>query len=584
VQDERPSAPAGERKPRILITVEVEDYFHVGRFDQLIPRERWYRFEGRVAASTRRALDLVESCGARATFFVLGWVAEQVPELVREIAARGHELASLGYDRRTVKNEGARELRADATRAREALERASGLRVLGYRMPHYIGPRDLWVLDMLAEEGFAYDSSIKPLFRRFAREPWRRLAHLHQAGARSIWEFPLSAAQPLGLSIPIAGAGYLRHFPEALMQRAIGRWLRRHDAPFVMYFRAWELDPGQPQIQGPLHERLRHYRNIEKMASRLEGYLRRYPACGIAAHLGLDPRAPAPAPDAAPGARASEPALVLSPSARGSAAAGETAAPAAGGGERPPVTLVVPCYNEEASLAYLDNTLRSVSERLGSAYDLRFVFVDDASRDGTRALLERHFGGRPECTILQHERNRGVAAAIMTGLRAARTEVVCSMDCDCTYDPHELGRMIPLLAPGVALVTASPYHPLGSVKNLPAWRLALSRGASLLYRLVLPRSVHTFTSCFRVYRRESVAGIELREGGFLGIAEMLARLLLAGGTVVEHPAVLEVRLLGHSKMSAARGVLGHLGLLSRLALLRVRRAVSGGFGARPPAA
>lgn len=555
-----PPRPATPATAPLLLTIEVEDYFQVGRFDELISRDRWYRFERRIEQSTRRALDLVEASGARATFFVLGWVADHAPELVREIAERGHEVASLGYDHRTMEEMGLAELRADVRRAREALERATGLQVLGHRVPHYLGPYDLWALDLLAEEGFAYDSSIKPLFRRFARDARRRFAHQHAAGDRSIWEFPLSAAH-LGLSIPIAGAGYFRHFPPMLVRRAVHRWLARNEAPFVMYFRTWELDPQQPQIRtAPLHERVRHYRNLDKMAERLGEYLQRYKARGIAAHLGLldaQGRPPA-AVRRAPAPSASSP----SPVRRAAAAATP----------RLPVTLVVPCYNEEASLAYLANTLKSVDAALGAEYDLRFCFVDDASTDATHDLLERHFGGDRSCAILRHESNRGVAAAIMTGIRAAATEIVCSMDADCTYDPHEIGRMIPLLVNGVDMVTASPYHPRGEVRNVPGWRLALSRGASLLYRAVLPQSLYTFTSCFRVYRRPAVVGLQLREGGFLGVAEILARLLLAGGRVVEHPTVLEVRLLGHSKMRAARAVLGHLGLLGRMLVLRLGRS------------
>jgi glycosyltransferase involved in cell wall biosynthesis len=210
-----------------------------------------------------------------------------------------------------------------------------------------------------------------------------------------------------------------------------------------------------------------------------------------------------------------------------------------------------------------------VQASLGTRYDLRFVFVDDGGQDGTWEALGKIFGSWPEATLLRHDRNRGVAAAILTGLRRADTEVVCSIDCDCTYDPHELARMIPLLRPGVAMVTASPYHPQGRVRNVPGWRLLLSRGASFLYRRVLRQQLHTYTSCFRVYRRGAVAVLQVREAGYLGIAEMLGRLDLQGARVVEHPATLEVRMLGCSKMKTLRTIGGHLRLLARLAWLRL---------------
>src|SRR5262249_32691194 len=157
------------------------------------------------------------------------------------------------------------------------------------------------------------------------------------------------------------------------------------------------------------------------------------------------------------------------------------------------------------------------------------IFVDDGSRDETLATLRRLFDGRPNCSVIHHERNLGVAAAILTGVRAAGTEVVCSIDCDCTDDPHELRQVIPLLSEGEGRgaggrVTASPYRPQGHVKNVPPWRLSLSRAASFLYRRVLRQKLHTYTSCFRVYRRSVVEGLSLHEPGFLGIAETLGRL------------------------------------------------------------
>ena len=146
------------------------------------------------------------------------------------------------------------------------------------------------------------------------------------------------------------------------------------------------------------------------------------------------------------------------------------------------------------------------------------------------------------------------------------------MDCDCTYDPHGLADLIPLLKPDVDLVTASPYHPHGTVRNVPGWRLGLSRGASWLYRRVLKSDLHTFTSCFRVYRRSAALSIELEHDGFLGVGELLGRLLQRGSRVVEHPDVLHVRIFGQSKMKTLRTIRGHLGLLWQLYRRPARRS------------
>jgi glycosyltransferase involved in cell wall biosynthesis len=146
--------------------------------------------------------------------------------------------------------------------------------------------------------------------------------------------------------------------------------------------------------------------------------------------------------------------------------------------------------------------------------------------------LHNLFDSWGNCKAIHHERNLGVAAAIITGIRNAETEIVCSIDCDCTYDPHTLQEMIPKLAAGVDMVTASPYHPQGQVRNVPSWRLGLSKAASFLYRRVLRQKLYTYTSCFRVYRRSIMHDLDLRNGHFIGVAEMLGMLDLRGAEIV----------------------------------------------------
>lgn len=560
-----------------LLAVVLEDYFQVASAQSVVSTERWYRFETRVEINTLKALDLLDQYGIKATFFVLGWIADEIPELVREVARRGHEVASKGYYHRRLRQFDRASFREDVRRAHHALERASGSRVAGYRIAHgWLGPEDVWALDVLAEEGYAYDASFRPIFRAFAEQPARRFAHQHQSGEHSIWELPVPSWSLGGWSLPIGGGNYLRQFPRWLMQRLIDRWLRTHEAPFVLYFHVWELDPEQPRIDAaPLRQRIRQYRNLEKMPELIRGYLERYPFGSIGEYLSLArpaPEALSPPPPgtrhyvAGTGGRISLRTRPLTPE--------EMAASA----QATPVTVVVPCYNEALVLPYLANTLRHVQTTLLGRYGLRFVFVDDGSSDATWPALHKLFGARPHCTLVQHGKNRGVAAAILTGIRSANTEIVCSIDCDCTYDPHQLEALIPLLEEGVDVVTASPYHAEGKVLYVPTWRLFLSKGLSFLYRRVLRQNLATYTSCFRVYRREAVAGLETREQGFLGVAEMLGMLDLQGRRIVECPAVLEVRHLGRSKMKTLRTIAGHLKLLTRLALARLT-----GRGARPGA-
>jgi lipopolysaccharide/colanic/teichoic acid biosynthesis glycosyltransferase len=246
--------------------------------------------------------------------------------------------------------------------------------------------------------------------------------------------------------------------------------------------------------------------------------------------------------------------------------------------DRLPVGVVIPCFNEEDGLEQLADTLQSVEHELGRQYDLQWIMVDDGSRDGTWPALKDRFEDWPNVTLVQHEQNRGISAAIRTGIEASEAEVVCSMDADCTYDPHEFGNMIPLLRGDVAMVTASPYHAEGRVLNVPRWRLVLSRIASSLYRVGLRNKLSTCTSCFRVYRRSAVLGIEPSEDGFEGVAEVLARLDLHGYRIVEFPATLSVRRIGRSKMRIVQAIYGHLRLIAWLWASRLFRRA-----APPPA-
>jgi polysaccharide deacetylase family protein (PEP-CTERM system associated) len=532
-----------------LLTVLVEDYFHVGAFENLIQQRNWSNFEPRYEQNTLKTLDLLDQFDTKATFFVLGWIAEQNPRLVREIASRGHEVASRGFYHRSLKNLTNEEFREDLRKTNRVLEDASGQKIIGYRAAEKLNyEKDSWIFDVLAEEGFVYDASFLPTKKS---DKNKRFAHQVHAGGKAIWEFPYSTRN-LGVGLlPISGGNYFRQIPYTLMRKAVSQWHADFDEPFVFYFHVWELDPEQPRINAAsAYNRIRHYRKLDKMEWILKENIQKYDFCDAAEFLGLKDELritnyELPKADSA--------AEIQNPKSK----------------IQNPVSVVIPCYNEEASLPYLANTLRSVEANLSeNGFQSNFIFVDDCSKDATLEKLNELFGMRENVQIVRHETNQGVAAGIMTGIKTANTDIVCSMDCDCTYDPHELVKMLPLLAENVDLVTASPYHKAGGVRNVPEWRLFLSKGASWLYRRALRAKLATYTSCFRVYRRSSFVDLPLEEKGFLGVAEMLGRLDLKGGKIIEFPAVLEVRLFGFSKMKTARTIFGHLKLLSRLSKMR----------------
>lgn len=576
---------AGRASKKHLLSVMLEDYFHVGAFDHLIEPKQWYRFETRSERNTLRALDLLDRFDIKATFFVLEWIAQKQPELIREVARRGHEIASRGvYRHRREQHMTPTEFRDDICRTRDTLEQACGKRPLGYRAArHRADPSYLRALDILAEEGYLYDCSFLPTSGNTRGEAWRRFVHSHKVGERVMWEFPVSTCSIGGWLVPVSGGNYMRQLPHTLLKHTVEHWHRTYAAPFMMYFHVWELDPELPRISSTSRiARIRQYRKLDKISWVLEDYFSRYKFTGMADYLGAEVEQGIVAASAVePSSTSHSRAVALSSS------AAQTSSQAPLGKEpslaasmtpgatltqpRTPVSIVVPCFNEELTLPYLANTLSSVEQTLASEYEVRFIFVDDSSVDGTRDALRRVFGEWPNCEFLEHTENRGVAAALLTGIKNAGTEIVCSIDCDCTYDPHELRHMIPLLEEGVDMVTASPYHPEGRVRNVPAWRLGLSRASSFLYRQTLRGELHTYTSCFRVYRRSAVVNLDLINSGFLGIAEMLGRLHLQGSKIVEHPTTLEVRLFGYSKMKVAKTITGHLGLLTRMLMLRLRR-------------
>ncbi len=255
------------------MTVDVEDYFHVAAFSRHINPTTWDQLPARVEGNTYRLLDLFDEKANKATFFVLGWVAERFPRLVREIVHRGHEVACHGYSHQLV-YEQARDLFYEETvRAKSCLEDQGQRPVLGYRAASYsITQRSLWALDILAELGFSYDSSIFPIHHdRYGipnspRWPYR----LSTPKGYSIIEFPPSTISILGYRLPVAGGGYFRQYPYQFTRFALARINQSEGRPFIFYLHPWEIDPEQPRIRAGLLSTFRHYTNL----SRCEGRLR----------------------------------------------------------------------------------------------------------------------------------------------------------------------------------------------------------------------------------------------------------------------------------------------------------------------
>jgi polysaccharide deacetylase family protein (PEP-CTERM system associated) len=260
------------------LSVDVEDYFHVEAFADRISPDQWPTFASRVRRNCDRVLDLFERYGWRATFFVLGWVAERDPALIRDIAKAGHELGCHSYAHRRVFLLRPEEFREDLRRARGFIEDAAGVRILGYRAPTFsIVHRSLWALEILAQEGFLYDSSIFPIRHDLYGYPEfpRFLQRVELASGREFFEVPMSTIRLWGLNWPLGGGGYLRLLPMSYTHWAMRRIHRQDRQSVILYFHPWEIDPNQPRFEGSWKSKFRHYTGLSKMEARLEKLLAR---------------------------------------------------------------------------------------------------------------------------------------------------------------------------------------------------------------------------------------------------------------------------------------------------------------------
>jgi polysaccharide deacetylase family protein (PEP-CTERM system associated) len=255
------------------MSVDVEDWFCVHNLSGLIPYADWDRCESRVERSTELLLDLFAKHGVEATFFVLGWVADRFPDLVREIDRRGHELATHGYSHRLLTAMRPEEFRVDLQRSLAVLAPLTSQEIHGFRAPSFsLTKRTLWALDILRESGIRYDSSVFPVaFHPDYGIPDAALSPY--ALAEGLMELPMGVAEVLGRRIPCSGGGYFRLYPYALT-RTLMRKCNRDGRPVMFYLHPWEADPGQPRVSGlSRSKRFRHYNNLDKTAERLERLL-----------------------------------------------------------------------------------------------------------------------------------------------------------------------------------------------------------------------------------------------------------------------------------------------------------------------
>ena len=255
------------------LTIDVEDYFMVSAFSDVIRTHQWGNYETRIENNTLKVLDIIDKYSLKGTFFVLGWVAERYPAIVKEIDRRGHEVACHSYCHRLVYNMTWEEFREDTRKAKAIIEGVIGREVSGYRAPSYsITEKSLWALRILEEEGFIYDSSIFPIRHdRYGFPAYSRFPIMEETGGDGrILEIPLSTIKVFGENLPVGGGGYLRMYPLWLTHYAIRELNENEKKSAVVYVHPWELDPDQPRMRGKRLSMFRHYVNLGKTESRLE--------------------------------------------------------------------------------------------------------------------------------------------------------------------------------------------------------------------------------------------------------------------------------------------------------------------------
>ena len=267
---------ASQLPEKQVLTVDVEDYFHVSAFEKVINKSDWQSLEMRVERNTYRLLELFEQKQAKCTFFTLGWVAERCPNLIKAIVEQGHELASHGFAHQRATIMTPDEFRADVSKSKQILEDTSGQAIIGYRAPSFsFNDSNIWVYEILAELGFDYSSSTYPIEHDLYGVPdWPRFKYQRPEG---ILEIPVPTVRKNDRNTGIGGGGYFRLYPYFLSKRRIDNYLSTEQQPYSFYFHPWEIDPEQPRVAGAsVKSRLRHYLNLSRMEGKVVRLLEDY--------------------------------------------------------------------------------------------------------------------------------------------------------------------------------------------------------------------------------------------------------------------------------------------------------------------
>src|SRR5262245_111315 len=513
--------------PPCALTFDLEEYFQVSAFAESVSRSSWQGYSGRAEESTYQILAMLELRNIKATFFVLGWFAQKHVRLIREIKELGHEVASHGYEHKLIYDQTPDEFRTDVRATKQILENITSGPILGYRAPSYsIIKSTLWALEVLAEEGYRYDSSIFPIRHdRYGIPHFQRRPHVIQTGSGPLTEFPLTTARCVGRNVPVCGGGYFRILPFAVTRWGLNQCIRGDRTPAIFYLHPWEFDPEQPRIEAGVLSRFRHYTNLDLTETRFSKLLQLLSftrADRLLQQIGL-----------------------LDSSAITLTSELQHWSP-----EKPScfrsfksVSLVVPILNEQGSISQLYREASQALQSSGCEYEM--IFVDDGSTDETYDRLLKLREKDTHVKIIKLRRNFGQTPAMACGFDMASGEVIVSMDGDLQNDPADIPLLLREIDLGFDIVCGWRFNR----KDRWLSRRLPSKLANALIRSVTGIRIHDLGCSLKAYRAPIIQSLKLYSDMHRFIPAVSQ---LAGARVGEIPVNHRPRVFGVSKYGISR--------------------------------
>ncbi|MFC1809139.1 XrtA system polysaccharide deacetylase [Candidatus Omnitrophota bacterium] len=454
-----------------ILSFDVEEYFHVENLRDNIARSQWETMHSRLHVGMDTILKILQDHRVKVTFFVLGWMAEHEPELVKKIADEGHEIGSHSYEHKLIYNMTPEEFKTDLVRSIEIIESITGKTVDCFRAPCFsITKRNLWALDILLECGIKYDSSIFPIVHdRYGIHDADRLPNIILArDGKVLKEFPISTLEIFGRHIPFSGGGYFRLLPTRVIA-GMARALNKQGYPLIIYLHPWEFDPGQPKVKSSWLNSFRHYVNLKTTEHKLRRLLEQIdvgPLKGFAIqedgqYLNLY--------------KASEIRT-----------------------HKKHLSVVIPLYNEVESVEELVKQVDGEVARLSSSYEI--LLIDDGSKDGTPEKVKQLKEMYPSIKLIRFKRNFGQTLAMVAGFNKAEGEIIITLDGDLQNDPRDIFKLLDKIHEGYDVVSGWRYYR----KDKWLTRCLPSMIANWLISRVTGVHLHDYGCSLKAYKSEVI--------------------------------------------------------------------------------